>query len=574
MKQIFMKEYRMSAAKIVVVGGSAAGPKAAAKARRMDQSAEITIVQKSRELSMASCGYPYYVGGVFDNRNQLLCTPTGVVRDPAFFLKAKAIKAFTGTEVTSIDRSGKTVSCKNLETGELSTLPYDKLVLATGANATLPPVPGIDLSGVTTLHTMKDADFLRKVRDDGSIKSAVVVGGGLIGVETCEALNQAGFKITIVEMLPQIMTFLDWDLAKLAENCIRSKGADVITGNAVAEFVGTDGALSGVRLSDGTQLTCELAVVATGVRPNSALARDAGLEIGKLKGIIVNEYMQTSDPDIYAAGDCTEVIHLLTGQRVHAPFGDLANLQGRVVGQNVILGNLKKFPGTLRTGACKLFDYAAGSTGISEAEAKKHGFDPVSVVTAAPDKPGFMGGKLLVMKTVADRKSGRILGMQCVGPGDVSKRVACMAIAIQGKLTVDDLVNADLPYAPPFSPAIDNTISAAHILENKIEGKMKGISTMAVKEKLDGGEDFFLLDARGPDEYEQMRLGIGETLIPLGALRNRFDELPEDKSKEIICYCKISLRGYEAALLLEANGWQNVKVMEGGVMAWPFDREK
>jgi rhodanese-related sulfurtransferase len=220
---------------------------------------------------------------------------------------------------------------------------------------------------------------------------------------------------------------------------------------------------------------------------------------------------------------------------------------------------------------CKVFDYTAGSTGLSETAAKRVGHGPtVSAVAVVLDKPPFMGGKPIVMKMVAEKDTGRILGFQCVGLGDASKRIAVAAVAIQGKLTVADLVSADLPYAPPYSPAIDPLITMAHVLENKMLGRLKGISCADVKAKLDAGEDVFLLDARGPDEYKAMRLDVGETLIPLGALRKRLGELPQDKGKEIICYCKISLRGYEAALILEANGWTNVRVMEGGILAWPY----
>lgn len=564
----------MGAKRIVVIGGSAAGPKAAAKARRMDQHAEITIVQRDPDLSMASCGYPYYVGGCFDNRNELLCTPTGVVRDPKFFLNAKGITALTGTEVVAVDRERRSVRCRKLDGGEEFELPYDALVFATGATPVMPPVPGTDLKGITTLQSMRDADYLRRIRDEGRIKRAVVVGGGLIGVETCEALHLARIQITVVEMLPQILTFLDWEMARLVENHMRAKGAHIVTDNPVAAFVGEGGSLSAVRLKNGTELPCELAVVATGVRPNGALARQAGLAVGERGGIAVNEFMQTSDPAIYAAGDCVEIPNLITGARVHAPYGDLANIEGRVVGQNVILGPTVRFPGTLQTGVCKVFDFAAGATGLSEAAAQKAGFDTVSAVTAAPDKPGFMGGKLLVIKMVADRASGRLLGVQCVGPGDVSKRIATAAMALHGRLSVTDLTVADLPYAPPFSPAIDNLIAAAHVLENKMTGRMAGLSCRELKAKVDAKDNVFILDARGPDEYEQMRLGIGEVLIPLGALRKRLADLPADKNREIVCLCKISLRGYEAASYLEAQGWTNVKVMEGGIMAWPFAREK
>ncbi|HOO90466.1 MAG TPA: rhodanese-like domain-containing protein, partial [Syntrophales bacterium] len=281
------------------------------------------------------------------------------------------------------------------------------------------------------------------------------------------------------------------------------------------------------------------------------------------------------DPDIYAVGDCVESYNIITGKKVHAPFGDLANLQGRVAGENAASENTVTFPGTIQTGICKVFDFSAGSTGLSETMARRLGYDDiVTVINASPDKPGFMLGKLLVTKMVADRKTGKILGAQCVGPGDVSKQISQWAMAIMGGLTVENLVNADLPYAPPFSLAIDHCIATAHIMQNKMKGRMIGISSMEVKRKLDNNETPFILDVRGADEYKETRLGIGETVIPLGALRNRLNELPEDKNREIICFCQVSLRGYEAALVLQANGWKDVKIMEGGIMAWPYAREK
>jgi len=561
--------------RIVVIGGSAAGPKAAAKARRIDNDAEVIILQKEADLSMASCGYPYYVGGFFDDRNMLLCTPTGVVRSPQFYLNAKDIDAKVNTEVTAIDRAQQTLSFKSTVTGEVGTMTYDKLIIATGSIPRMPPVPGVGLAGITTLQSMKDADFLRKVRDEGRIKKAVVIGGGLIGIETCEALQLAGIDITVVELLPQLLIFLDWELAKLVEDHVKNKGANVITDNGITEFIGENGRLTAVKLQNGAELPCELAVVAVGVIPNVKLAKEAGLKIGETGGILVDEYMQTSDPAIYAVGDCVETVNRITGKKVLAPYGDLANLQGRVAGENAACGNSVMFPGTIQTGICKVFDYAAGSTGLSETAAKKLGYqDIITVINASPDKPGFMDGKLLVTKLVSDSKTGKILGAQCVGPGNVSKQIAQWAMAIQGHLTVEDIVHADLPYAPPFSLAIDHFIATAHIMQNKQKGRMKGISCREVRGKIAGNENPFLLDVRAPDEYEQMRLGVGEKLIPLGALRKRLHELPEDKEKEIICYCKISLRGYEAALVLEANGWRNVKVMEGGIMAWPYPREK
>ncbi|WP_295458427.1 FAD-dependent oxidoreductase [uncultured Thiodictyon sp.] len=559
--------------KIIVIGGSAAGPKAAAKARRLDEHAAITIIQKEADLSMASCGYPYYVGGTFDDRNLLICTPAGIVRDPTFFDKAKRIEALVQTEALSIDRVAKTVTCKHLPSGEIRTLSYDKLVIATGATALYPPVPGVNLDGVLSLHSLADADALRAVCDAKHVRNAVVVGGGLI--EVCEALHLAGIQTTVIEKTAAILPFLDPELSKLVANYVRTHGADIIKGNGVAAFLGEDGKLTGVKLDNGTELPCELAVVAVGVKPNVALAASAGLAIGGLGGIEVNEAMQTSDPDIYAGGDCVECTSLISGAKVRAPYGDLANLQGRVIGQNLIHAGSAKFPGVTHTGICKIFDYTVGFTGLSAGQARAAGLTDIETVTVAGlDIPGFMGGKLLISKMVADRKTGRVLGFQCIGPGDVSKRVATIAMAIRGQLTIGDLANADLPYAPPYSLALDHVIVCAHVMENKLLGRMQGISVSEVKQRVDSGTDCFILDTRTPPEFEARRLGIGETLIPQGALRARLTELPPDKDREVIVYCAISLRGYECAAILEGYGWRNVKVMEGGVAAWPYPRER
>lgn len=561
--------------KIVIVGGSAAGPKAAAKVRRLDQEADITIIQKGKYLSMASCGYPYFVGGVFDDRNKLISTPTGVVRDSSFFSHVKGIKALVSTEVTKLNREKQTVTAVDLETKEEKEIPYDKLILTTGANPIFPKLPGSDLDNITTLQSMEDADFLKKIAVEKNIKRAVIVGGGLIGIETCEALQLAGIEITLVEMLDQVLPFLDWEMAKLVENHMTSKGVSVKTGAAVTEFKGTDGKVSGVTLATGETVPCEMAVVSIGVRPNSKLAKDAGLTVGQTGGIAVNRFMQTNDPHIYAAGDCVEVTNLITHNKQHWPMGDAANLQGRVVAQNVVFGNIEEYEGFVGTGICKVFEFTAGSTGLSEGLAGKEGYaNLITAIHAAPDKPGFMGGKPVIIKMLADKTTGRFLGMQAVGTGDVSKRIATAAMALHGRLCISHLVNLDLPYAPPFSPAIDNFIAAVHVIENKWRHRMVGISSVDVKHKVDAGEDVFILDVRGPDEFEAMRLGIGETLIPLGKLRDDVNKLPQDKNKEIIVYCKISLRGYEAACFLTGIGYTNVKVMEGGVVAWPFKREK
>jgi NADPH-dependent 2,4-dienoyl-CoA reductase/sulfur reductase-like enzyme/rhodanese-related sulfurtransferase len=560
----------MKKKRIIVIGGSAAGPKAASRARRLDENAEITIIQKASDLSMASCGYPYYVAGVFDDRNQLLATPAGLVRDANFFWDAKRIKALVNTEVTKIDRDNKNVEYKNLLTGETASMPYDKLVIATGATPFKPPVPGIDLKGVTTLQSMADSDFLRKIGDDGEVKNAVVIGGGLIGIETCEALVLSDIEVTLVELLPQLLPFLDKDMSLNVEKYLKTK-ANVILENGVSEFIGENGKLKAVKLQDGTIIPCEIAVVATGVRPNTALAKESGLKIGECRAIEVNSYMQTSDPDIYAIGDCIEVPHLVSGKKVHAPLGDLANLQGRVAGDNVIKGNVSQFPGTIQSGICKVFDYGVGAAGLSQQGAVRHGFDNIeTVINVSPDKPGFMGANILITKLVVDKNTNRILGAQVLGPGDVSKQVTTWAMAIQAKMTVEDMLNLDLPYAPPYSLAIDHSIATAHIMQNKLDGLFVGITPTELKEKLERKDPMFLMDLRNPGEFEVMKIGIGEKLIPQGEFRDRLDELPKDKNAEIIAWCKISLRGYEAVRALMQYGYKNVKLLEGGVLGWPW----
>ena len=564
----------MNKKRIVVIGGTAAGPKAAARAKRLDQSAEVTLLQKAPELSMASCGYPYYVAGSVGQRDMLLATPAGVVRDPAFFAGAKGVAALVGTEVTGIDRAARTVAWKRAATGETGHLPYDKLILATGSTPKVPPIPGRELAGVTTLSSLADADGLRAIAAASKGGQAVIVGGGLIGMETCEALVAAGLAVTVVEALPHILSFLDPELALLVENHARAKGATIVTGVGISEILGQDDKVSGVRLADGRELPCSLVVMAIGVAPNVALAKAAGLTIGATGGIATNEHMRTSDPDIYAAGDCVEVKNRLTGKPMLAPYGDLANLEGRVAGENAVLGDKATFPGTIGSGICKVFDFAAAATGLSERRAREAGFAVVTAINASPDIPGFMGAKPIVSKIVAEAGTGRILGFACVGAGNVNRQVAEMAMAILGNLTVDDVAMADLPYAPPYSLAIDHAIATAHIVQNKMQGLMQGQSSVAVKARLDAGETPFLLDVRGPKEFKEMRLGLGETLVPLGQLRKRLGELPADKNTPVVAYCKVSMRGYEAESVLEAAGYTNVTVMEGGLAAWPFGLEK
>ena len=552
--------------RVVIVGGVAAGPKVASKIIRLRPDANVTVVEKGELLSYAGCGLPYYVSGVVKEQKELMCTPIGVVRDPIFFRNVKNFHALNQTEALEVDRQNRRVRVRAVINGDDSWLAYDKLVLATGAVPVVPPIPGVELDNVFTLHGVHDAEGIRAALAEGKARDVAIVGGGLIGVETTEALAEHGCRVTIVEMLPQILPILDWEVARLVERHIESHGVKVMTNSKVMSFEG-DGRIQRVVTEKGA-FPADLAILAIGVRPNVDLARNAGLEIGETGGIQVNDHMQTSDPDIYAAGDCVEVQDLLTGEPSYVPLGSTANKQGRVAAVNVCGGD-EQFPGVIGSTVCKVFDYCVARTGLTERVARELGYEIVTALAPAPDKAHFMPtARPLFLKIVVDADTRRLLGAQATGPGDGSKRIDVAAMAITAGMTVDQVANADLCYAPPYAPAMDNIITAANVARNKLDGYMPSISVMEVKKMLDDGTDFVFLDVRSPGEYEEVRLP-GATLIPLGALRGRLDELPRDR--EIITFCKISLRGYEAALILKAAEFGRVRVMDGGIAMWPYE---
>jgi len=553
--------------RVVIVGGVATGPKAASKIIRLCPDAEVTIVEKGKLLSYAGCGLPYYVSGVVKEQKELMCTPVGTVRDSVFFQHVKNVTVLNQTEAVRIDREHKRVQVCDLVQGQKSWLDYDKLVLATGAAPVIPPIQGTDLGNVFTLQGVHDAEGIRALLAEGKARDAVIVGGGLIGVEITEALVQRGCRVTIVEMMSQTLRILDPETACLVEQHMESHGVKVLT-NTKVEAIEGEGAVSAVHTSHG-RITADMVVLAIGVRPNVTLAQDADLDIGVTGAIKVNQGMQTSDPDIYAAGDCVQCKDLLTGAPCYVPLGSTANKQGRVAAVNICGGN-DSFPGVLGSTVCKVFDFCVARTGLNESVAREQGYDVVTVLAPAPDKAHFMPqAKLLILKLIADRKTRKLLGAQAIGPGAGDKRIDIAAMALTAGLTVDQLANADLCYAPPFAPAMDNIIAAANVVRNKMDGYMDGISPAAVYKMQQDKEDFVFLDVRSPKEYEQVHLP-GSTLIPLGALRGRFDEIPKDK--QIVTFCKISLRGYEAALILKAAGFENVLVMDGGVVMWPYEK--
>jgi len=554
--------------KIVVIGGVAAGPKVASKIIRNNPDAEVTIIERGEFLSYAGCGLPYYISGEVETQEELMATPVGTVRDSVFFQNVKNVKVLNHTTATKINKKAKSVSTVS-DDGEKDDIKYDKLMLATGASPAKPPIPGINLKNIFTLHGVEDAEGIKTLLSEHKARNAVIVGGGLIGVEMAESLTQCGCRVTIVEMLPNILPMLDPEMAILVEKYFESKGVKILSKTKVQGFEG-QGAVSSVT-TDKETLQADLVVLAIGVRPNVELAKDANLEIGVTGAIKVNKQMCTSDKNIYAAGDCVECTNIITDKPCFIPLGSTANKQGRVAA-NSICGIKDQFDGVMGSSVCKIFDFTTARTGLSEKDAIENGFDTITCLAPAPDKAHFLeNAKPLMLKLIADRKSRRLLGAQGIGMGVADKRIDVAATAITAGMTVDQVANLDLSYAPPYAPAMDNLITAANILRNKIDGNMYGISAIEVKAKMDNNDEFIFLDVRSPAELEQMR--IDPCLhIPLGKLRTNIDKLGSDKDVEIIAFCKISLRGYEAALILKHNGFTNVKVMDGGILMWPYKK--
>jgi NADPH-dependent 2,4-dienoyl-CoA reductase/sulfur reductase-like enzyme/rhodanese-related sulfurtransferase len=557
--------------KVVIIGGVATGPKAAARLRRLNPKAEITIVEQGKIISYAGCGMPYFVGGDVDSFRSLNTTTAGILRDPAFFLNVKDIKVLDRTLARSIDRKNKTVTVVHGETGEAMSLPYDTLILATGGQPVPLPVEGANLNRVFRLWRPEDAITLRQVAMTEDLKTAVIIGGGLIGLEMAEALTRWGIHVTIVEMMPNILPgLLDPELAAYLQRYLLSEGVDVFTGVRVMSLAGDgEGNVTKVVTSD-QDIPSDLVLIATGVRPNTTLARDAGLEIGKTGGLVVNEYLETSDPNIYAGGDCVENVHLITGQKVFVPMGSTANKHGRVIANN-IMGHRERFKGILGTGVVKVFDCNVGKTGLTEREAREAGLDVVTTLAPAMDSAHYHPShKPLFLKLIADRKTKKLVGLQAVGLGDAVKRVDVMAAALTFGATVDDLPALDLGYAPPYSTAVDSAAHAANVLSNKIKGIARALTPGELKAKIDRGDDFIWLDVRTPDEYKKERIENPRIkLIPLDMLRRSLHELPRDK--EIVTFCKFGLRAYEAQTVLEGEGYQNVTFMDGGTEAWPYE---
>jgi NADPH-dependent 2,4-dienoyl-CoA reductase/sulfur reductase-like enzyme/rhodanese-related sulfurtransferase/two-component sensor histidine kinase len=553
--------------RVVIIGGVAAGPKVASKVIRLAPETEVTIIEKDDVLSYSGCGLPYYVSGVVTKQSDLLSTAVKEVRDPVFFQNIKHVNVLNRTEAVYIDREHKRVKIKNLLKNYESWINYDKLVLATGAFATFPKIDGYNLKNIFTLDGVHGAEGIKAFLAGKKAKDVVIVGGGLIGLEMTEALVVKGCRVTIIEKEEHVFNILDKEISKLVQMHLEAHGVRVLTNTTITSFKAKQGSVAAA-LIENERIPADMIVLATGVSPAVGLAQDADLDIGETGAIKVNKRMETSDCDIFAAGDCAECYDVVSGLPYYVPLGSTANKEGRVVAINICGGN-EIFLGINGTVACKVFDYFISKTGITENEARRRGFNVVCTLTAGPDREHFMPNvKTLMFKLVVDRQSRRILGAQAVGDSKGFNKIDIISACMMGRMTIDEVSNLDLCYAPAFSLAIDNVITAANVARNKIDGIFEGISSEQVHEKIKNKENIVLLDVRSHKEYEDFRIP-GSLLIPLGVLRGRLFELP--KNAEIITFCSISLRGYEAALILKSNGFENVKVMDGGILMWPYD---
>ncbi|MBM3291296.1 pyridine nucleotide-disulfide oxidoreductase [Candidatus Bathyarchaeota archaeon] len=554
--------------KIVIIGGAALGPKTAARVRRRDPDAEITIIERNDVYSYASCGTPFYIEGLIQDHKTLLRNNLGQIRDETFFKSQKDVKIYGRTEAIKINRAWRTVTVKDLDKGWIYDIPYNKLVLGMGASPVQPSIEGINLKGVHRLHTISDAISIKNAVNDGAEK-IVIVGAGLIGMELCGAFPKAS-SITIIEMMNFVMpNLLDPEFSLLLQNYLKTKNIQVILGTKVQKILGKDGKVIGLETSNGVSYPADLIIIAVGVRPNTSLATEAGLDIGVTKAIKVNEFMQTNDPDIYAGGDCVENTHLLINKKVYIPLGSTANKHGRVIGDN-ITGGSTKFPGILGTTVFKVAEFNAGKTGLSEEEAKKEGFTPVSAIAPRTDISDYYpGAKMFILKLIADKASKKILGAQVIGAGEGIKRLDVIATILSCSGTVDDVANLDLGYAPPYSTAIDAVIHAANIIRNKIEGLANGITANELWQKIQSMDDFIILDVRTVSEIKNQPF-IDNRLqhIPLEELRYRLREV--NKNKEIFTICKTSVRAYEAERILRGAGYNKVKFLDGSLTAWPY----
>ncbi|WP_411683162.1 FAD-dependent oxidoreductase [Clostridium thailandense] len=549
--------------KIVVIGAVASGTSAAAKARRNDENAEIKIFDMDYDISYSGCGLPYYIGEEIGHRDNL--TP----RNAEFFKKKYNIDVFRRHEVLKINTEDKILSIKNLDTEDIFNESYDKLVIATGAKPIAPDIPGAEKSNVFYLRNVKQADKIKDYIQTYKPKAAVIVGTGFIGLEMAENLEDLGIKVTLVERLNQVTLGLDSDMAVYVEKYLKNKDINMILGDSVVELKG-ESLVNQVILQSAKVINTDFVIMAIGVKPNVELVKKAGVELGVNESIKVNTKMMTNIKDVYACGDCSESYSIITGKPLYRPLGSTANKMGRIAGDQLSGGSLE-FRGILGTGIFKIFDMTVAQTGLTEKEAINEGFETVICHNIKPDKPEYYHGKEMVIKAVADKNSGRLLGVQIVGYAGVDKRIDVFITAITFGAKVEDLFHLDLAYAPPFSTTKDPVAYTGMILDNAINRGRELITPDELNELTNNGTDVTIIDARINKQYEEAHVDTAIN-ISQDQIRKRADEL--DKEKVVITYCNKGVTGNAAQNILINKGFKKVYNISGGYKNYKAQKVK
>ncbi len=559
--------------KIVIVGGVAAGPKAACHLKRLKPGWDITVVDMDSLISYGGCGIPYYVCGDVSDESELRSTSFHMVRDVDFFANAKGIEVLIRTKAMSIDRQNKKLTVKNLDSGEEQQLDYDKLMLSTGARPFILPIDGTDLDGVFTVANLHKAIEIKKRISTGQVGKAVVIGGGAIGVEMAEAFTDLwGVETSLIEFMPQLLpNIVDYQFAAMLKTHLLEKDVAVYTGEGATEILGNEeGKVIGVKTPERT-IEADIVIMAAGVRPRSELAKDAGLAVAPWGGIVVNNRLQTTDPDIYAAGDCIATTNLITGKQTYAPLGSLANREGRVVGDN-LAGQATVFNGVVGAFIMKAFERCIACAGITYETAVAEGFDADYALTAPSDRAHFFPGEAIaVFQLVFDKQTRRVLGMQGFGlmNDSISARIDAAAIMISKGMVIEDFMLAEMAYAPPFSAAIDSINAAAFVADNICAGRLRKVGMdrfLAWMEDFSSEPDWAVLDIRHPLEAEPFVEKFGKenwVEVPYAEVRQRYEEIPDNKT--LIIVCDAGTRSYEVQVFLDYIGKTNTLVLSGGM---------
>lgn len=530
--------------KVIIVGGVAGGASTAARLRRLDEHAEVTIYERSGYISYANCGLPYYIGEVIRDQKDL------TLQTPESFYSRFRVEAKVNHEVTGIDPSAKSVTVRNLNTGEEFQDYYDKLVLSPGAKAIRPGIPGIDAKNIFTLRTVEDTFRIHEYIKSTGADSAIVVGGGFVGLEAAENLKHLGLDVTIVEAAPQVLSILDSDMVPQVHGLLRESGIRLLLGSGIAAFE-KDGDKTVSILASGEKIPADLVLLAIGVVPDTSLADKAGLKTGIKGSLVVNDKMETSVPNIYAVGDAVEVTHYITKDKALVSLAGPANKQGRIVADNIAGGD-SRYKGTQGSSVLKLFDMTAAATGINERQAKAAGIDFEKVILSPSSHASYYpGGKVMTMKVLFEKQTNKILGAQIIGFDGVDKRIDVIATAIRARMKATELAELELSYAPPYSSAKDPVNMAGFVIENLVSGKVKQFYCEDVA-KLPRDGSVFLLDVRTPMEYDGGRIE-GFVNIPVDELRGRAREIPKDKTVYVMC--QSGVRSYIACRILSGLGY-------------------